>query len=211
MWPEWVLEKLYETVPTELRRWWNLYTPEQRRRRIVQSLEANIVECTARIEALHAEYETSLQAIDLLCAGPGTPVQKRLRLTAAINERNRILREIETMTSALGMMRTKLSNIHSAVILREVKEYISELLEEIGDGEVEKDSDAVREADRVNARETRRLERGTRPLEDSAARMTDPGVEDEVTRLLGMPQPEPAAAPPQRRQRDLVKKLKVET
>lgn len=208
MWSEWVLERFYETVPTELRRWWNLYTPEQRRRRVVQSLEEKISDCTKRIEALHAEYEASLRVIDQICATAGTQAQKRLRLTAAVNERNRILRDIENMTSALGMMRTNLSNIHSAAILREVKEYITELLEEIDDDEVEKDSEVVREADRINARTTRRLERASRPLEDSAARMANPDVEDEVTRLLGSVSADAPTAAPARRPRDIVKKLK---
>jgi hypothetical protein len=211
MWSKWLLERIYETVPDEMRRWWNLYTPDQRRQTLVRSLESKMASCTQRIEELHAEYEASLLVIEQIRAGPGTTVQKRLRLTAAVNDRNRIQRDIENMTSGLGMMRTKLSNIHSAAILREVKEYITDLLEEIDDGEAEKDSETVREADRINARETRRAERIARPLEDSAARQTDPDVESEVTLLLGAPPPQASVVSPPRRPRDVVRKLKVQT
>lgn len=212
MWSQTLLGLLYGIFPPETRVRWDLYTPAQRRQAAIDALPQKIAEIDVRVERLHADLEAAQASIQRTLAAPGAEMTKRMRLAGAVRERNGILTNIQTLTSAREMLRSTAASYENVALLKDTRRYIDTILRTAGGEDVADDiaqtAEDVQDADREVHRLQTVIQSAMQPLSAPVSLAGDASVDEEVSRLLAAA-PAAETAPTARSARDAVRKIRV--
>lgn len=211
MWSQTLLGLLYGIFPPETRVRWDLYTPAQRRQAAIDALPQKIAEIDVRVERLHEDLEAAQASIQRTLSAPGGEMTKRMRLAGAVRERNGILTNIQTLTSAREMLRSTAASYENVALLKDTRRYIDTILRTAGGEDVADDLAQTGEDMQAADREVHRLQTviqtAMQPLSAPVSLAGDASVDEEVARLLAAAPV--AETPTARSARDAVRKIRV--
>lgn len=211
MWSQTLLGLFYGIFPPETRVRWDLYTPAQRRQAAIDALPQKISEIDVRVERLHSDLEAAQNSIQRILVAPGGEMTKRMRLAGAVRERNGILTNIQTLTTAREMLRSTAASYENVALLKDTRRYIDTILrtaggEDVSD-EIAQTAEDVQDADREVHRLQTLIQSAMQPLSAPISLAGDASVDEEVSRLLAStPAAEPT--PSVRNARDALRKIR---